>query len=338
MKMISLPPAGALIIGALLGAVPTAFGVESNFLAKLEVFTGPGTAPSVGYEVPAGENFVYYTTREVGDDITLASNSLVIASIAFEYYASYALTGGLTFRMYEADVAGRPGQLIYTQGADIQADGGIVKISFGYSAANVLPQNLFYTVEFAGQNAQNRAGLIVPDREPVVGESADLFWERQEDGWTGLNFSGVPAAPRLELRAAGDGFRIEIRAESFATVVLEAVSDLGQTWLPLATLTLDAFGQGEYTVPPDALPRRFFRLQPESGPEPADPPLRLVSDAGTLRLEIQAAPLTEIELEAVTELGAPWQPLATVETDATGRAQFQPAIGVLERQFFRIKP
>jgi hypothetical protein len=247
---------------AILLTAPTAWAsLESSFLAQVQVYSSPASLPTLAYEVPAGENFAYYTAREVGDLVTLAGSDRVIAGIGFEYYANYAQAGGIAFRMYDMAANGKPGELIYSNTADILAGGGVVDISFSYDAANVLPDQFFYTVQFAGVQQGQVAGFIVPDREASVGVADDHVWEKRGNAWLELTVTGPFRGRRLGVIKNGSLLQFAVKAEPFTTVSLEGAASLDGQWQNAGSVTTDEGGDAEFEIDAGSSEILFYRTK-----------------------------------------------------------------------------
>jgi hypothetical protein len=174
---------------ALLAASRLTAQIETGFHVSVDTYVTP-TTTMVGYEVPAGENFAFYTGWEYGDDVELVAGAGVIANFNFEYYANYALTDGWTVRIYEKNpVTGWPGRQLDSRSGDILSGGAITRIQFGYHAENVLPSKFIYTLQFSGIGAGKAAGLIVPDRLPSIGASEPGFLINTARGWESASFN-----------------------------------------------------------------------------------------------------------------------------------------------------
>lgn len=162
----------------------------------------------VVYQHSGSGNFSYTTGAEYGDEVVIPAHSMsgvqwVITGFTFEYSANYSLASGLKFRIYEqngAPIGGfaSPGTEIYETIVDINSGGGVVNVDFAYDVTNVLPNRLTYTVEFSGLLPGNTAGLIIPGGSPMVGSSANDFWEKTGPGandWALKTFNaGSPSA------------------------------------------------------------------------------------------------------------------------------------------------
>jgi len=162
----------------------------------------------VVYQHSGSGNFSYTTGAEYGDEVVIPAHSMsgvqwVITGFTFEYAANYSLASGLKFRIYEqngAPIGGfaSPGTEIYETIVDINTGGGVVNVDFAYDATNILPNRLTYTVEFSGLLPGNTAGLIIPGGSPMVGSSANDFWEKTGPGandWALKTFNaGSPSA------------------------------------------------------------------------------------------------------------------------------------------------
>jgi hypothetical protein len=236
-------------------------GVEANFQATFRVYDSPSSTPTVAYEVPAGGNYSFYSDREVADDVELAGNGRIIAGVTFEYYANYALTAGLTFRMYERSANGVPGTLVYSLPLDILQGGGIVNIDFTYDATNILPQRFFYSVQFnRATTGGNVAGMILPDRKATTGSSADRLLEKRGNAWLPIDLNAGRGL-RLGLRKSEDGrkVRMQVVAEPRTRLKVEAVRNLGEVWSEVAEVVTDDAGVGEFDSEIDTGDVAFFR-------------------------------------------------------------------------------
>ena len=235
-----------------------ALAVESNFQAKFLVRGSPGDTPSVAYEVPAGQNLSYFTGREVADDVILSGTNRVIAGVSFEYYANYALAGGLTFRIYERTESGVPGEMVYSLPLDILNGGGIVDISFSYDALNVLPQWFFYSVQFDEVEQGDVAGMMVPDRKATTGFSSDQLMEKRGNRWLPVDLTAARGL-RLGLTRDGNKFRLWVVATPNSLVKIESGDDFGGGWAEVAEVETDASGYAEYEEDIDDRDVVFFR-------------------------------------------------------------------------------
>jgi len=183
-EQIHLKPMHWRSLAVTLAACPSLFAnVEAGFNVSVSTYTTPETV-GLAYEVPAGDNFAFYTGWEYGDDVQLANGGGVISDFKFEYYANYALTDGWTLRVYEADpVTGVPGKELDSRSGSILAGGAFVNIHFAYHAANLLPARFFYSLQFLGIGAGKVAGLIIPNRRPTTGDSDHSFRIHTTRGW-----------------------------------------------------------------------------------------------------------------------------------------------------------
>lgn len=173
-------------------------------LLALVAATASASAATV-YQHSGSGNFSYTTGAEYGDEIVLQGWERVISGFSFEYAANYGKASGLTFRIYDQDgpsIGGSasPGTVLYETVLDIQNGGGVVSIDFGSdpnNLANLIPGRLTYTVLFDGLLPGNTAGLIAPGGSPVVGLSANDFWEKTGPGandWALKTFTAGPSA------------------------------------------------------------------------------------------------------------------------------------------------
>lgn len=177
----------------------------ANKIAGLmAVFAAAATASAATvYQHTGTGNFSYTSGSEYGDEIILQGWERVISGFSFEYAANYALAGGLTFRIYDQtgpliSGAASPGAVLYETVLDILNGGGIVNIDFGNdptNLANLIPDRLTYTVHFTGLVPGNTAGLIAPGGSPVVGLSANDFWEKTGPGDNDWALKKIVAGP-----------------------------------------------------------------------------------------------------------------------------------------------
>lgn len=165
----------AFKIGGLLASV---FAASSLMAA--------GVGPTV-YQHSGSGNFSYTTAAEYGDEVVLQGWERVITGFEFDYDANYSLAGGLVFSLYEQNGpvisgAASPGSLIYSTTLDISSGRNTVVLDFGVDYSNMIPGRLTYTVKFAGLLPGRTGGLIAPGGTPVVGLSANDFWEKTGPG------------------------------------------------------------------------------------------------------------------------------------------------------------
>jgi len=191
------------------------------------VATATSASAATVYQHSGSGNFSYTSGSEYGDEILLQGWERVISGFSFEYAANYALSSGLTFRIYDQTGpviggAASPGAVLYETVIDIQNGGGVVSIDFGNdptNLANLIPDRLTYTVKFSGLLPGNTAGLIAPGGNPVIGLSASDFWEKTGPGandWALKAINGpsgnfiatvtaVPEPSTVAMMAAGVG-------------------------------------------------------------------------------------------------------------------------------------
>lgn len=156
------------------------------------------------YQVSGSGNSSYYTASEYGDEIILGGSGRILTEFKFEYFANYNFAQGITFNLYDqtgptVGGAKAPGALLYSSKVDLFDGGGIVSFTFPESPANTIPNRLTWTVQFSGAGfGDNKAGLIVPNASPTIGQSANDFWIRTGAGqadWALQNFgAGGPTA------------------------------------------------------------------------------------------------------------------------------------------------
>lgn len=254
MKLIN----GSLLLATAVSAAYPAWSVEANFRASFLVYGNPTSTPAVAYSVPAGSNFSFFTDREVADDVTLSGTDRIIAGVAFEYYANYAETGGLMFRMYERANSGVPGALIYSIPLDILQGGGLVDIAFSYDVTNVLPDQFFYSVQFAGVQQGNVAGMIVPDQSATSGSSADQVLEKRGNKWLEVDLNSGRGR-RVGLRREGNSLRLAISDAPRTVVTVESTSGLGVGWNPVGQVETDDNGDAEFAGEIDTQDQVFYR-------------------------------------------------------------------------------
>ena len=141
-------------------------------------YTSSGSQPYFGSSLP------------YGDEIVLAGTDRVATEFSFAYFSTYDLAGGLSLSFYNngpgTDAFGHPAPTapaFFTWTGDItKSDTGIdVSIPFALDPSNPLPDSFTYVVQFAGESANNPAGLLLADSAASVGFSYDDFWI--DDAW-----------------------------------------------------------------------------------------------------------------------------------------------------------
>ena len=150
-------------------------------------------------------SFLFVSAAEYGDEVVLAGWFRILTGFSFEYAANYELPAGLTFRIYSQNGpviggASSPGTRLFETKIDVVNGGRVVNIGFVPDRSEIVPDRLTYTVEFAGVTGGNSAGLLAPGGTPVIGSSANDFWEKTGPGandWAVRVFtpgSGTPSA------------------------------------------------------------------------------------------------------------------------------------------------
>ena len=253
-----LRPPGLAVVASLLSF--SAQAVEANFQASFLVYGSPTSTATVAYEVPTGQNLSYYTDREVADDVTLSGTDRIIAGVRFEYYANYAKTAGLTFRMYEMTRSGKPGSMIYSLPLDILQGGGVVNIAFNYDSTNILPERFFYSVEFDSNRPSDLAGMMVPDREATTGSSSDQMYEKRGNAWLPIDFK-EGRGRKLGFSRDDDRkkFRVHFSGEPKSRVKIQKLNNLNGDWEDAGEVDTDANGDAEFEEDTEGQDVVFFR-------------------------------------------------------------------------------
>ena len=245
-------------IFAALGVGVSANSLDGNFQATFLTYDRPDRSPEVAYSVRAGGNYYYPTSAEVADDIELEDGAAVIAGIRFEYYANYAQTGGLIFRVYERNRSGQPGDLLHSQEIDVRLNGAAVSVSFAYNVANVLPENFFFSLQFPAAVGSQKAGPIIPDRKPSAGDSEDELLVRQEDAWKTLELSDRPRTVKVDRE--GKKLRFKLKEDRRKRVRVEQSDRLEDGWITVGETETDDNGDGEFLADEDeTVTHRFYR-------------------------------------------------------------------------------
>jgi len=235
-------------------------GVEANFLGSVSVYTAPLAPPTVAYNVPAGDWLAYYTSREVADDITLSGPDRTVASIQFSYYANYAESNGLLFRIYDRTSTGTPGELLFTKPIDILSGGGAVTIPFSYDAVNnVLPQRFFYSFEFASAQGNNKAGMFLPNRPANVGYSADIVYEKRGNRWLPIDFRNR-TNPGLGMIKDKDKLVLYVFYSPNTKVRIRGKASLSGEWFEMGETTTDSEGFVEFNPISPTLDAAFYQV------------------------------------------------------------------------------
>jgi hypothetical protein len=250
----------ALVMTGSNGLCASGGGAEANFLGSVSVYTTPLTPPTVAYNVPAGDWFAYYTRREVADDVTLSGTGRTVASIQFSYYANYAESDGLIFRIYDRTSSGTPGDLLFTKSIDLLTGGGAVSIPFSYDAVNnVLPQRFFYSFEFISAQGNNQAGMFLPNRPASVGYSADVVYEKRGSRWLPIDFrNGVN--PGLGVIKDKDKLVLYVFSSPNTKVRIRGKSSLNGEWFEMGETTTDSEGFVEFNPISPTLDAAFYQV------------------------------------------------------------------------------
>jgi hypothetical protein len=163
------------------------YSENSGFVASFS--TGSGVAYSLDL---ASYNYQLAQTGAYGNQIKLAAGSdLHLANFSVSYGSDYSLAGGLTVSLYANNGAGgAPGELLYTSSPiDINSGGGTVSINYGNP---LIPNELTFLVEFSGQDATHKAGLLFPNADPSTGSLAYKdYWVKDGNSFS-LQHAVVP--------------------------------------------------------------------------------------------------------------------------------------------------
>ena len=138
----------------------------------------------------------YTTGDEYGDQIALKLGPRTVQNFQFNYYSTYAQTGGARLRFYANDGAlvdgkAAPGTAIYDSGV-FDINSGIQTVSIDFSSIPFeVPNSFTWTVQFSGIDVagDRRAGLLVYD-PPGPGASDSTFWLRNGVTWSLSSLSG----------------------------------------------------------------------------------------------------------------------------------------------------
>lgn len=240
----------------------SANSLAGNFQAMFLTYDRPDRSPEVAYSVPAAGNYYFPTSAEVADDIELEDGEGVIAGIRFEYYANYAQAAGLVFRIYEKDLRGNPGELLHSQTIDVWLNGAVVNVSFAYNVANVLPEEFFFSVQFPAATGSQKAGPIVADRKPAVGDSDDELLLREGDDWKELELKDRPQ--RVKVSREGKKLRFALKEDRRKRVRVERSQRLDAGWTAVGETETDDNGDGEFLADEDdSSDVQFFRTVPQ---------------------------------------------------------------------------
>jgi len=246
-----------------LGFCASVGGIEANVLGTVSIYSNPLTPPTIAYNVPSGDWFAYYTSREVADDVTLSGADLTVASIQFSYYANYEESGGLLFRIYDRTSTGLPGDLLFTKSIDLLSGGGAVTIPFSYDAVNnVLPQRFFYSFEFASAKGNSRAGMFVPNRTAEVGHSSDVMYEKRGTRWLPVDFR-ASSGPALRMIKEKEKLILYVFAGPNSKVRIRGKSSLSGEWFDMGETTTDGEGFVEFNPISATLESAFYQVVSE---------------------------------------------------------------------------
>lgn len=124
-----------------------------------------------------------------GSSFWSVEGSLPIASLQIPYYANYSLSNGWSVLFFRADgPGGSPSELLFSAKGDIRPHGDMIDLTFPSDSAPVMPDELFYTVEFMGNGNGKVAGLIFTEALPLAGNGESEYWTL----WSGTWVSFLP--------------------------------------------------------------------------------------------------------------------------------------------------
>ena len=183
-------------IGICLGALLTLSASASEFVLQLTT-TIKGTSSAVVFDLPA-LNYSYYDSspkEEYGMEITLPPGTpRALKSLAFDYFSNFEAPNSMVVRIYDNDgplIEGTasPGSFLYEFYFDLEgtAGGTIVHVSdsFGFSAADTVPDRLTVTMEILGLSGDRHAGWALSEAAAATGTVANpKFWHTLDEGNT----------------------------------------------------------------------------------------------------------------------------------------------------------
>ena len=118
----------------------------------------------------------------------------LLTEFSFAYNANYTRNAGLTVRFYDTDLTGAPKNLLY-QSAPLNIASGNNDVVLSFGQAEV-PATFTYTVQFAGVDANNTAGLLAPNLVPTKGFGYNDIWVKDavSGAWTTQVIPGSTAS------------------------------------------------------------------------------------------------------------------------------------------------
>jgi hypothetical protein len=169
--------------GVCASAVLSAFAVNADTVYEVKTSTSTSKVvnPNAG---------------EFGQTVIFANQTeKLLTQFSLAYNANYTRNAGLVVRFYDVDNSGAPKNLLYQSSPqDIKAGYNDLIINFNSAA---VPATFTYTVNFAGVDSANTAGLLAPNLTPNRGFGYNDIWVKDGSGnWSNQVIPGsTPGAP-----------------------------------------------------------------------------------------------------------------------------------------------
>jgi hypothetical protein len=346
--------------------------------AALLVATARAADPEIVYEdlTPGFESrFAGFDSlgrpTEFGDEVVLAGTSRLVTRFVFEYFGDFVDLGNkqARVRFYANDGPGpvlAPRTLLWDSGPFIiPKTPNTSRAEVRLNVANIeVPNNFTWTVEFIGltQLPGDRAELIVIDPPTIggvltdgrIGSYADCWkkdngaWETVVGGTTPLNFAcqvtAVPEilTPTVTRLSNPTAVRLDWIGRINGLYSVQGSFD-STAWVEIGQHRVDTSGLGHFVhTPANGVLFNAYRVariyQPPTAPLMT---LRPMTVAGVQKWSVGVSgdPYRQYQLKYTTDFKT-WVYLATLETGASGAAQFTdvPPVGSLRRYYHAWTP
>ena len=285
---------------------------------------------------------------EFGDEIALAGTARIVTKFIFDYYGNFTPDGDETarIRFYANDAPGvllKPGTLLYDSGT-FPIVKGPARVTLDIPYVEV-PNSFTWTVSFGGvsQTPGDSAELIIYNPPSVGGQlsmgligSYRDYWKFNAGIWTAyLLTNGLPANFAAKVYARNETINLAMVLDQESGVLrfrwnakanshyqIESSPDF-KTWTPveLVEATKDAYMDFSTPIKSDE-PMLFYRLAKLSLPSPR--PImttRQGTTPGTVVVSWTGGRELIYQLKYSEDLKN-WTYLATVKTDADGKAEY----------------
>lgn len=285
---------------------------------------------------------------EFGDEIALGGTARIVTKFIFDYYGDFTPSGDETARVrfYANDAPGiylKPGTVLYDSGP-FPIIAGPARVTLEIPFVEV-PNTFTWTVSFGGlQQVPGDAAELIIHNPPAIGRtlapgvvgSYRDYWKYNAGTWSlYMLTNGLPANFAAKVIARDETITLSLRLDRDAGLLtfrwsgkanvkyqIESSPDL-QNWMPLEVVEATKDGYVDFSTPvnPDE-PMLFYRLsklflpppQPvmsiQKGKNPGEISIRWVGGRDMIHQIKYSADLKT------------WEYLASVRTDADGKAEY----------------